>query len=60
MGMRISAVADSHDHIHRDPDNGDQAGNRMRSARSGYGEAAVAVDRRRYGTILWNTFELSY
>jgi hypothetical protein len=39
--MRIDAVADSHRHIR-----GDQAGDRMRSARSGYGGVGAGAGAR--------------
>jgi uncharacterized protein GlcG (DUF336 family) len=45
-GRRVSAVADSHKHIHRDTGSGDQAGDRMRSAGSGYGEASERQQER--------------
>jgi hypothetical protein len=45
-GMRISAVADRHRHIHGDLSRGDQAGDRMGSARSGYGEASEQQQER--------------
>jgi hypothetical protein len=42
---------------------GDQARERMRSARSGYGDASERQQergRQGYGTILWNVFEVSH